>query len=90
MHPIDHGNVTVLENGPDRGVKLLPAGVALQRADFGALAVQPSAAAHRPTFGASNAIRPHDAFQLLNGGGFNMEDRSGENRHGHHLSMAAI
>ena len=37
LQPKSHRDVAVFENGPDRGMKLLPAGVALQRADFGAL-----------------------------------------------------
>ena len=90
LHPIGQRDVAVLEHGPDRGMELLLAGIALERAEFGALAVQATDTARVAAVDAYRAIRPDDAFQLFDRGGFISEEREGEDGHGQHLSMAAI
>ncbi len=90
LQPLMHRNVAVLEYGSDRGGKLLAAGIALQRAGFRALTVQPTNAVGISAMDANRAVGPDDAFQFRDRSGFIVEEGGRENGHGKHLSMEPI
>src|SRR5579883_54 len=83
LQPQVHGDVAGLEDGPDLHGELLPALVALPKADTGGFAAHLGDALDSAAVRADRAFRPHAGLNPRDSVGFVLQDAGGKDRIGH-------